>query len=85
MSIYSNIDIPQDKFPTNSTALAAWLLCQGHLISGILKSNSRTVFLFPKTQELEEHIRLWQIGKAEGNCCQYENARRELLNMVKEN
>ena len=72
-----------NHYSTSDTALSAWLYSQGFLLVDILNESFPSIFIFEKSGDLESYVRLWQTGKAEGNCCSYENARRKLLHIVK--
>ena len=79
-----DVQLPNDNhYSTTDTALSAWLYSQGFPLVDVLNENFPTVFIFEKISKLEDYVRLWQTGKAEGNCCSYESARRKLLRIIK--
>jgi hypothetical protein len=70
-------------YATSNSALAAWLYYSGYEILTV-KSESPHIksLIFRTSEELRKHVMLWQTGKAEGNCSQYEAARKSVLRMV---
>jgi len=78
-----------DTYPTADTSLAAWLYSQGYQIIETkrdkvpLKLGGKpTIFVFEKSESILEHIRQWQVGEAVGNCYQYEQSFRALINLI---
>lgn len=71
------------QYATSQSALAAWLYLQGHEIIQVDSSNpNKRSIIFKSTPKLRSDVQLWQIGQAEGNCSQYESARKAILEMI---
>jgi hypothetical protein len=69
-------------YPTKDTSEAAWLHSQGFSLVDIQRDYTPLKFVFEKSDALAECVRQWQVGKALGNCCLYEQSRRKLMNMI---
>ncbi len=69
-------------FPTQESALAAGLNRQGQELITIDKNRNLSTFVFKDSPNLRKDARVWQMGQAQGNCCQYEQSRKVIMHMV---
>ncbi len=69
-------------FSTQESALAAWLNLQGHELSTIDKNRNLSTFVFKDSPNLRKDACVWQMAQAQGNCCQYEQARIVIMHLV---
>lgn len=74
-----------EYFPTQETAMTAWLMTCGFPIESVSKKGVDFIFIFKKCPELDKAILQWKMNNAPGNCCLYENNRKTLIKIIKEN
>ncbi len=71
-------------YPTTNTALAAWLYSQGFQLTDVDASSFPSVFYFESSSpKLQESVRDFQVGKAEGNIATFYRSYKRLLSMIK--
>ena len=72
-------------FNTRNTALAAFLRIEGFTLLDVTPSdyNTPAVFHFKTNSKIVGCEHLWQLGKAEGNLCNFWESYRLCLRMVK--
>ena len=75
------------SYPTNETPLAAYLIQAGFPLLEItyqIKPNGKrqATFLFTDTLELQNHITLFQSGKAIINLTLYERTKTSLIDLI---
>ena len=77
---------PNDIYPTNDTALAAWLVSQGfELLDLDFSKPSSVAFLFKNdTKALKEAVRIFQRLEAVGNVNAFYRAYRQMLLKIRE-
>lgn len=74
-----------DFFTTHDTALAAYLISQGfELLDTDFSNPNSVVFCFEKdSKALEEAVKSYQVGTAEGNISAFHRAYRKLIKRVR--
>jgi len=71
-------------FSTTDTALAAWLYSQGFDLADVDSSKFPSVFYFSNSDpKLQESVRTFQCGKAEGDILAFFRAYKKLLAFIK--
>jgi len=75
----------REQQPTSDIALAAYLHSQGFELLHIDKKDFPTIFFFISSPELAHCVRLWEIGKAEGNLCQFYRSYKIMIEKIKDN
>lgn len=73
------------EYRTINTALAAYLRIEGFRLLDVTPSeyNNPAVFYFKNSSNIDECERLWQLGKAEGNLCDFWESYRLCIKMVR--
>ena len=75
---------PQNLYSTTDTALAAWLYSQGLELADVDSSEFPSVFYFKNSDpKLQQIVRDFQCGKAEGNIIVFFRAYKKLLGKIK--
>lgn len=75
----------QDRFITRDTALAAWLYSNGYMLAEVDRRNHPVVFYFTRdSEEMDNLIRDFQVGRAEGNVVMFFRAYKKMLFIIKE-
>ena len=72
-------------YVTKNTALAAYLRIEGFALLEVepTQDNTPAVFIFQKESKIFECEHLWQVGKVEGNLCDFWESYRLCLKMVR--
>jgi hypothetical protein len=75
------------EYSTKNTALAAYLRLEGFNLLDVStsKDDAPAVFYFETDPHLKECERKWDLGKAEGNLCDYWTSYRRCLRMIVQN
>ncbi len=73
------------EYKTTDTALAAYLIGQGHKLLDIdpITSWAMQLIFDNHSTHLREHIKLFELGKAEGNICDFFRIHRDLIRRIK--
>ena len=71
-----------NKYSTPNTALAAYLKIQGFNIEEMRVEEYPVSFIFEDSPKLREYIRLWGLGRAEGNINVFFYAYKEIVKKV---
>ena len=78
-----NGNFSRDSFRTSDTSLATYLFSEGYQIIDIDYSNPRAEFVFKDdSQQLNESVRLYSIGKTQVDASTYSRLHRKLTKIV---
>ena len=69
----------EKTFPTPNSALAAWLWSQGFEPIQFIITQHPGLTVFENSDALKQCRRLWEVGKAEGNCNTFYSRYRTIL------
>ena len=76
--------VNNNTFKTSDTALAAYLVSEGHNTPTIEYEGLRAYFLFEKKSKLDKSINAFDTARATGNIVLFFNAYQTLLRRIKE-
>lgn len=78
--------MPNTKYETSDTPLAAWLVCNQIKLLEVNTAISPVEFIFDSTgkEQLNDLIFQWDSGNAVGNCNSFYRTYRSLVHKLKE-